>query len=79
MSMGLPLFPLRAMQIKGTLVGSLPECKEMFELLRAGKIDPIPYEIRSISRDLNRSIQDMRDGKLVGRVVVKHDWAESAI
>ena len=30
MSMGLPLFPLRAMQIKGTLVGSLPECKEMF-------------------------------------------------
>ena len=79
MSMGLPLFPLRAMQPKGTLVGSLPECKEMFELLRAGKIDPIPYEIRSISRDLNKSIQDMRDGKLVGRVVVKHDWAESAI
>ena len=34
MSMGLPLFPLRAMQIKGTLVGSLPECKEMFELLK---------------------------------------------
>ena len=79
MSMGLPLFPLRAMQIKGSLVGSLPECREMFELLKAGKVDPIPYEIRSISRDLNKSIQDMRDGKLVGRVVVKHDWTESAI
>ncbi len=79
MSMGLPMFPLRAMQVKGTLVGSLPECREMFELLKAGKIDPIPYEIRSITKDLNKSIQDMRDGKLVGRVIVEHDWAEAAM
>ena len=77
--MGLPMFPLRAMQVKGTLVGSLPECREMFELLKAGKIDPIPYEIRSITKDLNKSIQDMRDGKLVGRVIVEHDWAEAAM
>ena len=78
MSMPLPMFPLRAMQIKGTLVGSLPECHEMFDLLRAGKIGEIPYHIRSI-REANQAIADMKAGKLVGRCIFKHDWGESSL
>ena len=43
MGMPLPMFPMRALTIAGSFVGSLPEAQEMMELVRAGKVDPIPY------------------------------------
>eukprot|EP00505_MAST-04D_sp_SCG-Rhode-Island_P002605 Stramenopile-MAST_4_protein_2605 len=78
MSMPLPLFPLKAMQVKGTLVGSLPECKELFQLLKEGKVGAIPYHIRSI-REINNAIEDMKAGRLVGRCIFKHDWNEAGL
>ena len=42
MAMPLPMFPLRALSIIGSFVGSLPEAQEMMEIVRAGKVDPIP-------------------------------------
>lgn len=76
MQMPLVMFPFRALQIKGSMVGSLPECEEMFKLLRTGKVGEIPYHIRSIT-EVNEAFDDMRAGKIVGRCILKHDWAEA--
>lgn len=78
MQIPLPMFPLKSMQIKGTLVGTLPECHEMFDLLKAGKIEQIPYHIRSI-KDINQAIEDLKAGKIIGRCIFKHDWNEARL
>jgi D-arabinose 1-dehydrogenase-like Zn-dependent alcohol dehydrogenase len=69
MAMPLPLFPMRALTVTGSFVGSLPEAEEMMELVRAGKVDPIPVQTRPLS-DANRTLDDLRHGKIVGRVVL---------
>jgi D-arabinose 1-dehydrogenase-like Zn-dependent alcohol dehydrogenase len=69
MAMPLPLFPMRALTITGSFVGSLPEAEEMMELVRAGKVDPIPVQTRPLS-DANKTLDDLRQGRIVGRVVL---------
>jgi D-arabinose 1-dehydrogenase-like Zn-dependent alcohol dehydrogenase len=69
LTMSLPLIPMRAITIKGSFVGNLQESKEMMELVRAGKVDPIPVEKRHMSA-ANQTLDDLRDGKIVGRVVL---------
>jgi len=73
--MPLAMLTLKSTSIRGTLVGSLDECKEMFALIREGKIGEIPHETRSV-RHINAAIQDLRDGRVVGRCLLKHDWEE---
>jgi D-arabinose 1-dehydrogenase-like Zn-dependent alcohol dehydrogenase len=51
------------------MVGSLDETKEMMELVRAGKVDPIPYTKRPLA-EAGRSLDDLRQGKITGRVVL---------
>jgi D-arabinose 1-dehydrogenase-like Zn-dependent alcohol dehydrogenase len=70
MSMPLPMFPFRAISIGGSMVGSLDDTREMMELVRAGKVDPIPYSKRPLS-EANRTLDDLREGKIVGRVVLQ--------
>ncbi len=63
------MFPLRAMTIEGTLVGTLEEAREMLALARAGKVPPVPI----IERPLNTAqatLDDLRNGRIVGRVVL---------
>ena len=36
---------------------------------RAGKVDPIPYSKRPLS-DASKTLDDLREGKIVGRVVL---------
>ena len=69
MSMPLPMFPFRAISINGSMVGSLGETQEMMELVRAGKIDPVPVTKRPLSA-ANDTLNDLREGKIVGRVVL---------
>jgi len=69
MGMPLPMFPLRALTVTGSFVGSLPETKEMMALVRAGKVDPIPVESRPL-KDATRTLDDLRHGRIVGRVVL---------
>lgn len=64
-----PMFPLRALTIMGSYVGSMTEAREMLDLVRAGKFDPIPVEKRPLDQT-NRSLDDLRAGKVVGRVVI---------
>lgn len=69
MSMPLPMFPIRALTVGGSFVGSLPEAEEMMALVRAGKVDPIPVQMRPLS-DANKTLDDLRNGRIVGRVVL---------
>jgi D-arabinose 1-dehydrogenase-like Zn-dependent alcohol dehydrogenase len=69
MGMPLPMFPLRALSIVGSFVGSLAEAEEMMALVRAGKIDRIPVETRPLS-EAGRSLDDLRHGRVTGRVVL---------
>jgi D-arabinose 1-dehydrogenase-like Zn-dependent alcohol dehydrogenase len=64
-----PMFPLRALTIMGSYVGSPAEAREMVDLVKAGKIAPIPVETRPLEAT-SRALDDLRAGKIVGRVVI---------
>jgi alcohol dehydrogenase, propanol-preferring len=64
-----PMFPLRALAIMGSYVGSPSEAREMLALVKAGRIAPIPVETRPLEAT-SRSLDDLRAGKVVGRVVI---------
>ena len=60
---------LRALTVMGSYVGSTSEAEEMIDLVKAGKIAPIPVEKRPLDQT-SKSLDDLRAGKIVGRVVI---------
>jgi D-arabinose 1-dehydrogenase-like Zn-dependent alcohol dehydrogenase len=64
------MFPLSAKSICGSFVGNLAETKEMLEVVKAGKVDPIPVEIRNLS-EATKTLDDLREGSITGRVVLE--------
>lgn len=68
-AMPIPFFPFRAMSIGGSMTGTLEDTAEMLEIVKAGKINPIPVEMRAMS-EASRSLDDLREGKVIGRVVL---------
>ena len=64
------LLPLKMINILGSYVGSLEEMHELMDLVKAGKIAPIPIETRALDR-ANESLGDLKAGKVVGRIVLK--------
>jgi D-arabinose 1-dehydrogenase-like Zn-dependent alcohol dehydrogenase len=72
MTMPLPLFPLRALSILGSFVGSLAEAEEMMKLVCAGKVASIPIQKRPLSR-AGETLDDLRAGRITGRVVLTPD------
>jgi D-arabinose 1-dehydrogenase-like Zn-dependent alcohol dehydrogenase len=69
MSMSVPTVPQKALTIRGSYVGSLEELKSLMGLVRTGKVGQIPYETRPLSA-CNSALDDLRDGKVLGRVVL---------
>jgi D-arabinose 1-dehydrogenase-like Zn-dependent alcohol dehydrogenase len=69
LSIPVPMFPLRALTIMGSYVGSPREAREMLDLVKGGKVAPIPVELRSLDQ-AGRTLDDLRQGKVVGRVVL---------
>lgn len=69
MSMPLPMFPIRALTIGGSYVGSLAETEEMMQMVRDGQIDPIPVQTRKLDA-ANSVLEDLHAGKVIGRVVL---------
>jgi alcohol dehydrogenase len=63
------MFPIKAMTIEGTLTGTLGQARELIALARAGGIAPIPIRERPL-RDAQAALDDLRAGKVVGRVVL---------
>lgn len=69
MTISLPTIPMRAISILGSYVGSLGELKELMEIVKSGKVKPIPIETRPIAAAYD-TLQDLKAGKIVGRVVL---------
>ena len=67
----LPLPPLaqRAISVMGSYVGTLQELKEVVALAKTGKLKMPPIETRPVS-ETNRSLEELKAGKILGRVVL---------
>lgn len=68
--LALPMFPLRAVAIQGSYVGSLAEMGELMALVRAGEVAPIPLSPRPLDR-AEATLGDLKAGRIVGRAVLK--------
>jgi D-arabinose 1-dehydrogenase-like Zn-dependent alcohol dehydrogenase len=69
LTVSLPPIPMRALTIQGSYVGSLPEMAELMELVRRTGLPPVPVTTRPL-RDVNAVMDQLRAGKVVGRVVL---------
>jgi D-arabinose 1-dehydrogenase-like Zn-dependent alcohol dehydrogenase len=68
-TVALPPIPMRALTVQGSYVGSLPETKEVVELVRRTGLPPVPVATRPLD-DVNVVLGDLRAGKIIGRVVL---------
>jgi len=69
MSMPIPMFPLRALTISGSLVGTLDAFADMMALVRSGKVAPIPVRTYPLA-EANEVLDALRAGAIVGRAVL---------
>jgi alcohol dehydrogenase len=68
-STAVAMFPIKAMTIEGVLTGTLAQAREVIALARGGKVAPIPIHERPL-RDAQAALDDLRAGKVSGRVVL---------
>jgi alcohol dehydrogenase len=68
-STAVAMFPLKAMTIEGTMTGTLAEARELIDLVRAKKIAPPPLAERPLAQ-ASATLDDLRAGRIVGRVVL---------
>lgn len=68
----LPMIPIMERGIQGSYVGNLQNMGELMALVREGKIPPIPLDIRNMDT-CNQTLNDLRDGKIVGRAVLVNE------
>jgi alcohol dehydrogenase, propanol-preferring len=64
-----PFFPMRALTIQGSYVGSLNEIAELLELVNRKGAPDVPVATRPLA-DVNAALNDLRAGKVIGRVVM---------
>ncbi len=69
-SMPIPMFPFRELSIIGSYAGSLANAVEMLDLVKQGGVVPIPIEKRPLDQ-AGKTLDDLRQGKIVGRVVLE--------
>ena len=64
-----PFFPIKALTIQGSYVGSLTEIAELLDLVRRTGAPNVPIATRPLDQ-VNAALNDLRDGRVVGRVVI---------
>jgi alcohol dehydrogenase, propanol-preferring len=69
MSIPLPMMPIRALTVQGSYVGNVKELGALIDIAKAGKIPAIPVAEEPL-RNANAVLNRLRDGKIVGRVVL---------
>jgi D-arabinose 1-dehydrogenase-like Zn-dependent alcohol dehydrogenase len=69
MNLSVPTLPLKGVSIIGNYVGSLKEAKAMLDLVRKGKVAPIPVSTRPLA-EAQQALDDLKAGKTVGRAVL---------
>jgi D-arabinose 1-dehydrogenase-like Zn-dependent alcohol dehydrogenase len=66
------LFPFKMMTVEGSYVGTIEDLRELLDLVRAGKVPPIPIQTRPAS-EATSALEDLkRGGKVIGRIVLTH-------
>jgi alcohol dehydrogenase, propanol-preferring len=68
-STAVAMFALKAMCIEGTQTGTLAEARALIDLVRAKNIAPPPIAERPLAQ-ASATLDDLREGKIVGRVVL---------
>jgi alcohol dehydrogenase, propanol-preferring len=68
-TVSLPPFPMRAITMQGSYVGSVSELAELIDLVRRTGLPPVPVATRPLD-DVNAVLGELRAGKVVGRVVL---------
>jgi propanol-preferring alcohol dehydrogenase len=68
-STAVAMFPLKAMTIEGTTTGTLKEARELIDLVRTKNIAAPPIAERPLAQ-AQATLDDLRAGKIVGRVVL---------
>ena len=58
--------------VPGSDSGSPGDMEALMELVRSGKVDPIPVEKRPAS-EANQTLEDLKNGKILGRAALMHD------
>ncbi len=69
LTLPVPMLPTRAATIQGSYVGSPAELREMMDLVRSAKLPSIPITRRPLP-DADAAIDDLKGGRVVGRVVL---------
>jgi alcohol dehydrogenase, propanol-preferring len=65
----LPLIPIKAAVIQGSYTGSLPEMRELLDLVKSGAVPAIPIERRPLD-DATIILERLREGGQIGRAVL---------
>ena len=68
--LALPGIPPRQLTLRGSYVGTLPEMHALMDLVRAGKVPPIPTSPRPLA-EADAALEDLENGRVVGRYVLK--------
>ena len=71
-SIPIPMFPLRAITVEGSYAGTLDQARRMLEFVANGSVAEIPIELRDLGQ-ANASLDDLRGGRVIGRVVLTTD------
>lgn len=72
LKMPLPMLPQKALTVRGSYVGSCRDLRELIDLVRTGKVKPIPVATRPLDQ-ADATLRDLAEGKIVGRVVLTTD------
>jgi propanol-preferring alcohol dehydrogenase len=70
LSVPLPLLPQRSLSLRGSYVGTLEELQAVIALGQAGKVPPIPLDVRPLDA-APQALADLRAGRVRGRVILK--------
>lgn len=70
LNIALPLVPVRAISIIGSYVGTLAELTELLALVQKNAAPRIPITRRPL-QEANAALDDLRAGRLVGRVILE--------
>lgn len=65
----LPLFGTKGIAVIGSRMGSLQELREIVDLVRTGRVQTAPVELRRLD-DADRCLDDIEAGRVTGRYVL---------
>ncbi|WP_343212402.1 zinc-binding dehydrogenase [Advenella alkanexedens] len=65
----LAMIPMKAVSIIGSYVGNLQELRELIELVKTGRVEPIPIQRFGLDQ-ADATLAALRNGKVTGRAVL---------